>query len=733
MATIQTINVGLAANDKKGDPLRAAMQKVNSNFTALASAIDARFAPTLIPSGENLNAYMTAGVFHQNTNAGAAAGQNYPTPYAGLLLVYTSAASFVYQFYTRFRSGPGGVQATYWRTFYSSAWTDWQEVAKKADLDALSVTVAAVQTVAQAAIPLVQKAAANGVASLDGSGRLPLAQAPILTATSLPTTAHDLNDFQTPGSYWQNQSSAATLANNYPVAGVTCFLEVTNFGSATKQEISTRVSPYRNFWRIKTGTTSWSDWKESVDNTTGLAFQGGMPSSPVQDLNTYTQRGQWAIGSSAIAASGLNFPIGQSGQLLVLSAGYPGGPAAAGCNQVYLVANSNRLFFRSLVLTTWTPWEEAVRSSLLGAANGVATLGMTGKLALDQAPSVPAKLVEAGTNANDVIEPGPYYLNSDANATAALNWPEQIAGTLIVTVVPSGNMQITQEYTTRNGTGGVLRTYKRVRFGTSGTWGLWQELARFADAMTHTFLTTATDANSLTADNTFYTWTFSGVLGANFPSFSTAWAAAGYMRVYYGASTQVSQELTYLVTGQKPRTFMRFGNTSTGVWQPWKSTSAWHTSTGLPTSDMGDIYVDGIGWYSFNGSAYARTDLSLTTIADLKTRAGGLETRADGLETRADGLEALVMGRGQSWQTVARSLGVAYTNSTGRPILVSMLGVQRGASGNVWIQVNGRIFSRTGLYNSIGANIPAWACIPPGSTYEYAGVDADTFTFYEYR
>ena len=35
----QTINVGTTANDKKGDSLRAAFQKVNANFTELYQAI----------------------------------------------------------------------------------------------------------------------------------------------------------------------------------------------------------------------------------------------------------------------------------------------------------------------------------------------------------------------------------------------------------------------------------------------------------------------------------------------------------------------------------------------------------------------------------------------------------------------------------------------------------------------------------------------------------------------
>jgi acyl-CoA thioesterase len=35
----QNINVGTAANDKKGDSLRAAFQKVNANFTELYTAL----------------------------------------------------------------------------------------------------------------------------------------------------------------------------------------------------------------------------------------------------------------------------------------------------------------------------------------------------------------------------------------------------------------------------------------------------------------------------------------------------------------------------------------------------------------------------------------------------------------------------------------------------------------------------------------------------------------------
>lgn len=37
----QTINIGLTANDKSGDPLRTAFEKVNANFTELYAAVGA--------------------------------------------------------------------------------------------------------------------------------------------------------------------------------------------------------------------------------------------------------------------------------------------------------------------------------------------------------------------------------------------------------------------------------------------------------------------------------------------------------------------------------------------------------------------------------------------------------------------------------------------------------------------------------------------------------------------
>ncbi|MFJ3465370.1 pyocin knob domain-containing protein [Achromobacter spanius] len=125
---------------------------------------------------------------------------------------------------------------------------------------------------------------------------------------------------------------------------------------------------------------------------------------------------------------------------------------------------------------------DAISADELGVAGGVPTLDDSTRLEQQHAFS---EIVYAGTDANSLVLPGFYVIQSDANATAALNWPILLAGTLLVEATNAGNMQVTQTYTTRNGSGGAVRTFKRVRFGAEpGVWGTWQESARIADLST---------------------------------------------------------------------------------------------------------------------------------------------------------------------------------------------------------------------------------------------------------
>lgn len=81
-----------------------------------------------IPTAADLNDYVTPGPYHQGSNAQAAAGSNYPAPYAGLLEVRYAedggGTPFVYQRYTVYQAH----QAAYYRTQYDGTWGAWKRL-----------------------------------------------------------------------------------------------------------------------------------------------------------------------------------------------------------------------------------------------------------------------------------------------------------------------------------------------------------------------------------------------------------------------------------------------------------------------------------------------------------------------------------------------------------------------------------------------------------------------------
>ncbi|MDF2861347.1 MAG: hypothetical protein K0S02_1619 [Achromobacter mucicolens] len=354
---------------------------------------------------------------------------------------------------------------------------------------------------------LDEKGAASGLATLGADGRLSPGQIPAVQA--LPATAHDLNTYQLPGMYRQASTAGAQAGTNYPQAAGG-LLEVCGTGSPgqTVQRYTVAstgsVSPTsgtRQYWRFAVNA-SWSAWQEVHTAGNSLPYLGRVEAGA--DLNNYANRGMWAVAASSVASGGTNFPVANSGWLMVYCEAAAGAAAGTNVNQIYIGSNANRQFFRSLVGGVWSAWEEVVRSSLVGAANGLATLGADGKVTPAQLPNavaaIPmsqkgvgggvasldensrilqqigyAEIIFGGTDANDVILPGLYVIQSDANATTALNWPVLLAGTMIVEVTNLGNGQATQTYTTRNG-----RTFKRVRFSTAG-WSAWQEMALLSD------------------------------------------------------------------------------------------------------------------------------------------------------------------------------------------------------------------------------------------------------------
>jgi hypothetical protein len=81
--------------------------------------------PTEIGNAVDLNDLTTSNLYIQSSNAEAAAGTNYPAPYAGILeVVARGDAAFIYQRYTTYQP----YNIVYHRSKYTSTWSGWKEV-----------------------------------------------------------------------------------------------------------------------------------------------------------------------------------------------------------------------------------------------------------------------------------------------------------------------------------------------------------------------------------------------------------------------------------------------------------------------------------------------------------------------------------------------------------------------------------------------------------------------------
>lgn len=85
----------------------------------------------IIPVGANLDTYRTTGVHMQGSDAGAAAGSNYPPGgvRAGFLEVFAPSAAWTFQRYTTYQSSMGMPITIYIRSRYNSeTWVAWRKV-----------------------------------------------------------------------------------------------------------------------------------------------------------------------------------------------------------------------------------------------------------------------------------------------------------------------------------------------------------------------------------------------------------------------------------------------------------------------------------------------------------------------------------------------------------------------------------------------------------------------------
>lgn len=245
--------------------------------------------------------------------------------------------------------------------------------------------------------------------------------------------------------------------------------------------------------------------------------------------------------------------------------------------------------------------------------------------------------------------------------------------------------------------------------------------------------------------------------------------AAGRLLVNpaYGLGTTGALSLPSGTTANRPASPAQFdsrGNSTTGA-PEWWSGSAWVPFSGIDylnttridvasatTVDLTSLapntrHINITGTTTITGFTIAagqcyfvrfNATLTLTNVAGLVTQTGANIVTAAGdtcilRATAANVVEVLAytpflnqaVGYGQTWQNVtgSRALATVYTNSTGKPIQLSVqLSVSAGGAGG--LKINGTLVAESG---QTGANSQAFGfqhVIPNGATYEVYQVNA---------
>ena len=184
---------------------------------------------------------------------------------------------------------------------------------------------------------------------------------------------------------------------------------------------------------------------------------------PTANLDAYTTSGVYVQNQHAGATGGTNYPTAQAGLLEVHVTGtfvfqrYTVTRLASG-------TDADTVYRRTRYNGEWGPWQQSARASYVDEVAGAARFA--GHL--------------DGIDLDEVLDPGLYGLNAQANATTALNYPaEGIGGTLLVMrwAGESGsNRAVTQLY---QGRGARSRNIVWIRSKVSATasFSEWVQLA----------------------------------------------------------------------------------------------------------------------------------------------------------------------------------------------------------------------------------------------------------------
>ena len=95
---------------------------------------------------------------------------------------------------------------------------------------------------------------------------------------------------------------------------------------------------------------------------------------------------------------------------------------------------------------------------------------------------------------------------------------------------------------------------------------------------------------------------------------------------------------------------------------------------------------------------------------------------------------AVSVGVGQTWQnlTSSRTLGSTYTNSTGKPISISVM-YNLGAGNGCSLTVAGNVIQQFGNNSGVATYFTVTAIVPNGATYSSTAGSGPAYTWWELR
>lgn len=359
-ASGHAVNMGQADGRYLGISAQAADSAKLGGTVAASYALIANTLPLQPDLGNaiDLNTITATGMYYQQSNAQAAAGTNYPTPYAGILLVYREGL-MLFQVYQHYTSG-----LIYSRSYYNGTWYAWNTSATQS-------WVTGQNYITSAGAPVQSVAGRTGAVTLANTDISGLGTASTHPATDfLGATAQAVDSAKLGGtvaaSYalqtWVNGAFASLSADN-ALTGKQFIHAHTQYGAAPAISLAIgdndtgfnwnsdgSISPYANNTSLGTWTTGAINFTAPIQQSGNQVWHAGN-FAPSSFLGSQGQIADTAEDTATANGFYLVNHTGDSSGLLAFNVAGSLGPL-----QMYFTYQGGFSFRNKTDSTTWTAW-----------------------------------------------------------------------------------------------------------------------------------------------------------------------------------------------------------------------------------------------------------------------------------------------------------------------------------------------------------------------------------------